>query len=65
MLVLEPVVAVLLGAVLLGEHLAVSGFAPAALAIAIVVMAAAMIALGHDEGAYEEELEAAIAGRSA
>lgn|ERR1700682_2804099 len=65
MLVLEPVVAVLLGAVVLGEHLDVSGFEAVALMIAIVAMAAATVALGRDEGAYEEELEATTAGRSA
>jgi drug/metabolite transporter (DMT)-like permease len=64
MLVLEPVVAVLLGAVVLGEHLEVSGLTPVALTIAIVAMAAATIALGREEGAYEEELEAATAARS-
>ncbi|SBS70803.1 conserved membrane hypothetical protein [uncultured Mycobacterium sp.] len=58
MLVLEPVVAVLLGEVVLGEHLAVSKPAAVALAIAFVTMAAATIALGRDEGALEEELEA-------
>jgi drug/metabolite transporter (DMT)-like permease len=64
MLVLEPVVAVVLGAVVLGEHLQVTGFEPVALTIAVVAMAAATIALGRDEGAYEEELEAAIAKRA-
>ncbi|BBY66966.1 DMT family transporter [Mycolicibacterium helvum] len=57
MLVLEPVVAVLLGEVVLGEHLAVSKPAAAVLAIAVVTMGAATIALGRDEGAWEEELE--------
>lgn len=57
MLVLEPVVAVLLGEVVLGEHLAVSKPAAVALAIAVGAMAAATVALGRDEGAYEEELE--------
>ncbi len=64
MLVLEPLVAVLLGAFVLGEHLALSGPASVALPIAVVTMAAATVALGHDEGAYEEQLEAAIARRS-
>jgi drug/metabolite transporter (DMT)-like permease len=58
MLVLEPVVAVLLGEVVLGEHLAVSKPAAVVLAIAVGAMAAATIALGRDEGAWEEELEA-------
>lgn len=65
MLVLEPVVAVLLGAIVLGEHLSISGLEPVALVIAIGAMAAATIALGHDEGAYEEELEAEVARRAA
>jgi drug/metabolite transporter (DMT)-like permease len=65
MLVLEPVVAVVLGAVLLGEQLTATGFEAVALTIAIAVMAAATIALGRDEGAYEEELEAEITRRSA
>jgi drug/metabolite transporter (DMT)-like permease len=64
MLVLEPLVAVLLGVVVLGEHLAVSGPAAVALPVAVVAMAAATIALGRDEGAYEEQLEAEMAGRS-
>lgn len=58
MLVLEPVVAVLLGEVVLEEHLAVSKPAAVVLAIAFITMAAATIALGRDEGAWEEELEA-------
>lgn len=61
MLVLEPVIAVLLGAVVLGEHLTVNGVKAVALTVAVVAMAAATIALGRDEGAYEEELEAAMA----
>jgi len=65
MLVLEPVVAVALGAVLLGEGLTATGFEAVALTIAIAAMAAATIALGRDEGAYEEELEAEITRRSA
>lgn len=63
MLVLEPVVAVLLGAVVLGEHLTVNGVKAVALTVAVVAMAAATIALGRDEGAYEEELEAAMASQ--
>ena len=57
MLVLEPVVAVLLGAVMLDETLAVTHAQTVVLAIAVTAMAAATIALGRDEGAYEEELE--------
>ncbi|MCW2653133.1 MAG: hypothetical protein JWR32_4109 [Mycobacterium sp.] len=64
MLVLEPLVAVALGTFVLGEHLAVSGVAAVALLIAVVGMAAAAIALGREEGAYEEQLEAAVAQRS-
>ena len=64
MLVLEPVVAVLLGAAVLGEHLGVSGLEAVALTIAIAAMAGAAIALGRDEGAYEQELEATTAGRA-
>jgi hypothetical protein len=58
MLVLEPVVAVLLGEIVLEEHLAVSKPAAVALAVAFVTMVVATIALGRDEGAWEEELEA-------
>jgi drug/metabolite transporter (DMT)-like permease len=58
MLVLEPVVAVFLGEVVLQEHLAVSKPAAVVLAIAVLTMGAATIALGRDEGAWEEELEA-------
>ncbi|MBB3603923.1 drug/metabolite transporter (DMT)-like permease [Mycolicibacterium sp. BK556] len=58
MLVLEPVVAVFLGEVVLEEHLAVSKPAAVALAVAFAAMATATIALGRDEGAWEEELEA-------
>jgi drug/metabolite transporter (DMT)-like permease len=65
MLVLEPVIAVVLGAVVLGEHLDVSRVDAVLLTISTVSMAAATIALGRDEGAYEEELEAALARPSA
>jgi drug/metabolite transporter (DMT)-like permease len=64
MLVLEPVVAVLLGALVLNEHLSVSGYETFALPIAVAAMAAATIALGRDEGAYEEQLEAELTRRS-
>lgn len=63
MLVLEPVIAVVLGAVVLGEHLTVNGVKAVALMAAVAAMAAATIALGRDEGAYEEELEATMASR--
>lgn len=65
MLVLEPVVAVLLGEVLLGEHLAVRTPSAIVLAVAVGAMAAATIALGRDEGAWEDELESAKAGAGA
>jgi drug/metabolite transporter (DMT)-like permease len=64
MLVLEPVIAVLLGAVVLGEHLDVSRVDAVLITISTVAMAAATIALGRDEGAYEEQLEAAVTRRS-
>jgi drug/metabolite transporter (DMT)-like permease len=63
MLVLEPVIAVLLGAIMLGEQITVGGVKAVAITIALAAMAAATIALGRDEGAYEEELEAAMAKR--
>lgn len=63
MLVLEPVVAVLLGQVVLGEHLMVDTTKAVVLGIAVAAMTAATIALGRDEGAYEDELEAAAARR--
>ncbi|MGO4444361.1 DMT family transporter [Mycobacterium sp. 2YAF39] len=63
MLVLEPVIAVVLGAVVLGEHMTVNGFKAVAIAVALLAMAAATIALGREEGALEAELEAAMAKR--
>lgn len=64
MLVLEPVVAVLLGSVVLGEHLSIAGWQPVALTLAIAAMIAATIALGRDEGAYEETLEAEMEAKT-
>lgn len=64
MLVLEPVVAVMLGSIVLGEHLSVTGLEPIALSFAIGAMAAATIALGRDEGAYEETLEAELEAKA-
>ncbi|MDA4108396.1 DMT family transporter [Mycolicibacterium holsaticum] len=64
MLVLEPVIAVVLGAVVLGEHMTVNGVKAAAITVAVVAMMASTIALGREEGALEEELEAAVAGRA-
>ena len=63
MLVLEPVVAVLLGQVVLGEHLVVNTTRAIVIGVAVAAMTAATIALGRDEGAYEDELEAAAARR--
>jgi drug/metabolite transporter (DMT)-like permease len=60
MLVLEPVVAVVLGAVVLGEHMTVNGLKAVAITIALVAMAAATAALGREEGALEAELEASM-----
>ncbi|KUI19735.1 hypothetical protein AU193_07455 [Mycobacterium sp. GA-1285] len=65
MLVLEPVVAVVLGAVVLGEHMTVGGVKAVAISAAVVAMAAATIALGREEGALEEELEAEAAAAAA
>lgn len=65
MLVLEPVVAVLLGSLLLGEHMSITGIEPVVLAVAVAAMAAATVALGRDEGAYEEKLEAQVTQRAA
>ena len=48
MLVGEPVVAVLLGVVVLGEHLVVRGAGSAILVLAVGSMTAATIALGRD-----------------
>jgi drug/metabolite transporter (DMT)-like permease len=65
MLVLEPVVAVILGALLLGEEFGAGGYEAVALALAVVAMTAATVALGRDEGAYEAELEIKAARRAA
>ena len=48
MLVGEPIVAVLLGVVILGEHLVVHDASAAILAVAVAAMTAATIALGRD-----------------
>jgi drug/metabolite transporter (DMT)-like permease len=62
MLVLEPLVAVSLGVVVLGEALKVSDPRTVALlVVAVAAMATATIALGHDEGAFEEMLEEQMA----
>jgi hypothetical protein len=49
MLVGEPVVAVVLGVVVLGEHLAVRGSAVLGLLVAVVAMVASTVALGRDQ----------------
>jgi drug/metabolite transporter (DMT)-like permease len=51
MLVLEPVVAVFLGAIVLGEELEAGRYEAIALTAAIMAMTAATVALGRDEGA--------------
>jgi drug/metabolite transporter (DMT)-like permease len=56
MLVLEPVIAVILGAVVLGEHLNVGTWDAVAIGVSTLAMVAGTIALGRDEGAYEERL---------
>ncbi|CAN5379562.1 DMT family transporter [soil metagenome] len=63
MLVLEPVIAVVLGAVVLSEDMSVNGFDVVALPLAAAAMVAATIALGRGEGAYEDRLEAKVADR--
>lgn len=49
MLVGEPIVAVLLGVVVLGEHLTVHGSAAGVLVLAVLTMGAATVALGRGE----------------
>ena len=61
MLVGEPVIAVLLGVLVLGEHLAVRGSAALALPAAVLAMVAAAIALGRESGARTAELPNAVA----
>lgn len=51
MLVGEPVVAVLLGVVILGEHLVVRGIGTVVLVVAVAAMTVATIALGRDSAA--------------
>lgn len=64
MLVLEPLIAVLLGIIVVGEYLEVTGPMTAVLPVAVVAMVAATIALGRDAAAHEEQLEASIHKRS-
>jgi drug/metabolite transporter (DMT)-like permease len=56
MLVLEPVVAVLLGVLVLGEQLTVRGPALLALPVAVAAMLAGTVALGRDTGARDEQI---------
>lgn len=56
MLVLEPVVAVLLGVLVLGEELDATGYALLALPVAVAAMVAGTIALGRDSGALDEQI---------
>jgi drug/metabolite transporter (DMT)-like permease len=58
MLVGEPLVAVLLGVVVLGEHLRVHGAAAWLLALAVGAMVAATVALGRGEGTRAQQLAA-------
>lgn len=55
MLVGEPIVAVLLGIVVLGEQLTVGGVGVVLLPAAVAAMVAATVALGRGEGAQTEE----------
>ncbi len=55
MLVGEPVVAVLLGVVVLGEHLAAGGLTTSILVVAVTAMAAATIALGRSQATENGE----------
>ena len=65
MLVGEPVVAVLLGIIVLGEHLRPHGAGILALPGAVVAMLAATIALGREEAAQTEEAGKQLATPSA
>ncbi len=57
MLVGEPLVAVLLGVVILGEHLAVRGVGALILAVAVAAMTAATIALGRDSVPHTAQVD--------
>jgi drug/metabolite transporter (DMT)-like permease len=56
MTVLEPVVAVVLGIVVLGEHLNANGPMVFLLPIAVAAMLAGTIALGRDTGALDDQI---------
>ncbi len=55
MLVGEPIVAVLLGMIVLGEHVGVHGPAAGVLIVTVVAMAASTIALARDQAPYCED----------
>ncbi|OBI14529.1 hypothetical protein A5714_13555 [Mycobacterium sp. E2462] len=55
MLVGEPIVAVLLGVIVLGDHVAVGGVAAPVLAAAVVAMVAATVALGRSQAIEASE----------
>jgi threonine/homoserine efflux transporter RhtA len=57
MLVGEPIVAVLLGVVILGEYLVVHDTSAAILAVAVAAMTAATVALGRDSANPEQAAE--------
>jgi drug/metabolite transporter (DMT)-like permease len=61
MLIGEPIVAVLLGVVVLGEHLSVRGSAAAALVVAVVAMVVATIALARDQAPRSDRFADATA----
>jgi drug/metabolite transporter (DMT)-like permease len=56
MLIGEPIIAVLLGVIVLGEHLAVRGAAGLGLAVAVAAMAAAAVALGRDQAPGQQHV---------
>jgi drug/metabolite transporter (DMT)-like permease len=62
MLVGEPVVAVLIGVMVLGEGLTVHGLAAPALVAAVGAMTAATIALARGSGAHRERLSKDVSG---
>jgi len=64
MLVGEPIVAVLLGVVILGEHLMVRGSGAVILALAVAAMTAATVALGRDSASAPTQAadETAVVG---
>ena len=61
MLVGEPLVAVLMGVIVLGEHLAVTGPAAVVLAGAVAAIVVATVALGRDSAAHDAPAASPIA----